>query len=403
MQNKNSNIKQRFLILTILLGFFYSCSSGQQAVEKQQTYEKILTAASQPEKYILQLKNKKIGLVVNQTSLVNDSVHLVDYLLNENINVVKIFSPEHGFRGEAADGEQVMNSKDVKTGLPIVSLYGATKKPTPEMLQGLDLIIFDIQDVGTRFYTYISTMHYVMDACAPRGIKVMILDRPNPNGFYVDGPIMEEEFMSFVGMHKIPIVHGMTVGELAMMVNGEGWLTDGKQCNLEVITVANYDHDSRYSLPVRPSPNLPNDKAINLYPSICLFEGTKFSLGRGTDFPFQVLGYPDEKYGDFQFTPVSIPGVSTYPPQENKLCYGVDLRNEKELSSISLTYLIDFYKMWDKDEPFFKKYFDQLAGSATLREQIKSGMSEEEIKKTWQAGLTEFKEKRKKYLLYKDF
>jgi len=365
--------------------------------------EKILPAASQPDEYLSLLKNKKIGLVVNQTSIINDSVHLVDFLLQNHINVSRIFAPEHGFRGEAADGAQIENSKDIKTGIPILSLYGSNRKPGQEQVSDLDVVVFDIQDVGARFYTYISTMHYMMETCAAVGIPMIILDRPNPNGYYVDGPVLESDYKSFVGMHPIPVVHGMTVGELALMINGEGWLENGVTCDLTIIKVKGYDHRSRYSLPVRPSPNLPNDKAINLYPSICFFEGTKMSLGRGTDFPFQVLGYPDSTFGDFQFTPVSIRGVSDNPPLEGKMCFGIDLRKEEELDHISLKYLISFYQKWHTEEPFFRDYIDQLAGNSALREQIQEGMSEEEIKTSWQTELEKFKTKRKKYLLYQDF
>ncbi len=397
MQNKNSNLIARFLSATILLSFFFSCSNGQKMQEE------IVVAAAQPELYIPLLKDKHVGLVVNQTSMVDDSTHLVDFLLNKHIQVKKVFAPEHGFRGNSADGEQISNEKDKKTGLPILSLYGKSKKPTPEFLEDLDVVIFDIQDVGARFYTYISTMHYVMEACAENRVAVMILDRPNPNGYYVDGPVLEPEFKSFVGMHPIPVVHGLTVGELAKMINGEGWLENSLKCDLTVIPVKNYDHKKKYSLPVSPSPNLPNDKSINLYPSICFFEGTEMSLGRGTEFPFQVLGYPDTAFGEFIFTPVSIPGVSNYPPLENQKCYGVDLRNEPELHEISLKYLVMFYEKWHQEKPFFKDYIDKLAGTASLREQIKSGMTEGEIKASWQPGLAKFIELRKKYLLYKDF
>ena len=397
MQNKNSNFIARFLFITIFISLLNSCLKAH-IQEKE-----ILPAASQPEEYLLLLKDKKVGLVVNQTSLVNDSMHLVDILIENGISVDKIFSPEHGFRGEAADGTLIENSKDGKTGIPIVSLYGTNRKPNPESFQDLDVIIFDIQDVGARFYTYISTMHYVMQTCAQVNIPLIIFDRPNPNGYYVDGPVLQPEYQSFVGLDPIPVVHGMTVGELAQMINGEGWLADSLVCDLNVIKVKNYNHASRYSLPVKPSPNLPNDKAINLYPSICFFEGTQMSLGRGTGFPFQVLGYPDSTFGNFQFTPVSIPGVSDHPPLEGKLCYGIDLRQEPELNRISLKYLIEFYQKWHGEKPFFREYINQLAGNSDLKKQIESGMSEEEIRKTWQADLVEFKKKRKKYLLYQDF
>ncbi len=397
MQNKNSKLITRFLTTTILLSFLFSCSQGQKVAKT------ITPAASQPDKYLPLLKGKRVGVVVNQTSLVDDSTHLVDFLLSKEISVTKVFGPEHGFRGDASDGAHISDDKDPKTGLPILSLYGKNRKPSPDHLSELDVVVFDIQDVGARFYTYISTMHYVMEACAENNLPVIIFDRPNPNGHYVGGPVMEEEFKSFVGMHSIPIVHGLTVGELAKMINGESWLKDKIKCELTVIPVENYDHTMRYPLPVSPSPNLPNDKAINLYPSICLFEGTKMSLGRGTDLPFQVLGYPNKIFGEFTFTPVSIPGVSKYPPLENKECFGVDLRNEDDLTEFSLAHLIEFYQKWKSEESFFTDYFKKLAGTATLQQQIEEGKSEYEIKKSWQGKLIAYKELRKKYLLYKDF
>jgi len=397
MQNKNSKLITRFLTFTILLSFFFSCTQGQKMKNE------IQTAASQPDEYLPIVVGKRVGLAVNHSSILYDTLHLVDFLLTKEVNVVKIFSPEHGFRGNAAYGEYVSDERDLKTGIPIVSLYGKNRKVPAEQLKGLDIVIFDIQDVGARFFTYISTMHYVMEACAENGVRVIVLDRPNPNGYYVDGPVMQNEFKSFVGIHNIPIVHGMTVGELANMINDEGWLTNGIKCDLTVIKMQNYDHNSRYSLPVAPSPNLPNDKSVNLYPSICLFEGTEISLGRGTDFPFQVLGYPEPAFGDFKFTPVSLPGIAPHPPSVNKECFGIDLRQEKELNEISLKYLIEFYQKWDQDKPFFKDFINNLAGTAALREQIKGGWTEEEIKASWQPGLEEFKKLRKKYLLYKDF
>jgi uncharacterized protein YbbC (DUF1343 family) len=294
----------------------------------------------------------------------------------------------------------VNDTIDAKTGVPVVSLYGKNRKPTPEQLKELDILIFDIQDVGTRFYTYISTMHELMEVCAQNGKKLIILDRPNPNGSFVDGPIREPELKSFVGMHPIPITHGMTVGELAQMINGEGWLEGGVKCDITIIKLKNWKHTDDYSLPVRPSPNLPNDQAIRLYPSICLFEGTVISVGRGTPTPFQILGNPELKGMSFSFTPVPIKGVSIEPPLKNQLCYGMDLRNVKPARKVDLSFLIMLYQQYPDKEKFFTAYFDKLAGTPKLKQQIKDGLTEEQIRKSWEPGLEEFKTKRKKYLLY---
>lgn len=354
--------------------------------------------ADQLDKLLPMLKGKRVALVVNHTSLVG-STHLADTLKSMGVNIVKIFGPEHGFRGDAADGELVNDSVDVKTGIPTISLYGKNKKPTVQQLSNVDLIVFDIQDVGTRFYTYISTMHYVMEACAENKKKLIILDRPNPNAF-VDGPMNEKPGQSFVAMHAIPIAHGLTVGELARMINGEGWLTNKVTCDLEVINVQNWKRSEGYSLPVKPSPNLPNDQAIKLYPSLCLFEGTVISLGRGTPYPFQVLGNPELKNMSFEFTPISIKGVAVKPPHENKLCYGIDLRTASIDKKIDLSYLLMFYKAYPDKEKFFIPYFDILAGTPTLKQQIKDGLTEEQIRDSWKRGLEEFKTKREKYLMY---
>lgn len=345
------------------------------------------------------LKGKRIGLVVNNTSLVG-KIHLADTLKSLGISLVKIFGPEHGFRGDAADGEKVNDTIDARTQVPVVSLYGKNRKPTPEQLRDLDILIFDIQDVGTRFYTYISTMHEVMDACAQSGKKVIILDRPNPNGSFVEGPIREEQLKSFVGMHPIPITHGMTIGEYAQMINGEGWLEGGKKCEIEIVKLKNWKHDDDYSLPVRPSPNLPNDQAVRLYPYLCLFEGTVVSVGRGTPTPFQIIGNPELKSLPYTFTPVPIKGFSIEPPLKNQLCYGMDLRNVKPSRKIDLQLLMLMYKLYPNKEKFFTSYFDKLAGTPKLKQQIMDGLSEEEIRKSWEPGLSDFKTKRKKYLLY---
>lgn len=358
----------------------------------------VTTGCDQIDSFYKTLTGKRIALVVNHTSRIGKT-HLADSLKALGVNIVKIFGPEHGFRGNAADGELVNDSVDVKTGIPLVSLYGKNKKPTQQQLENVDVVIFDMQDVGTRFYTYISTMHYVMEACAEANKKLIILDRPNPNDF-VDGPINEKPFQSFVAMHPIPIAHGLTVGELARMINGEGWLTNKLTCEIEIIPVKNWKHSDEYALPVRPSPNLPNNQAIRLYPSICLFEGTVISVGRGTPFPFQVLGNPELKEMPFTFTPVTIKGVSVKPPHENKLCYGVDLRNEPPARKINLSYLITMYNAYPDKEKFFIPYFDILAGTPTLKQQVKDGLTEAQIRASWEPNLSEYKEMRKKYLLY---
>lgn len=362
----------------------------------------ITPGAERLDQYLPLLQGKQVGLVMNQSSRVGNTL-LVDTLLSQNVKVAKIMVPEHGFRGTADAGVQVDNSSDAKTGLPIVSLYGRHKKPTPEDLQDLDVVVYDLQDVGTRFYTYLSTLHLVMQACAEQGVPLIVLDRPNPNGDYVDGPVLEEAYHSFVGMHPIPIVHGMTLGELAQMINGEGWLGDSLTCALTVVPVGHYDHTMAYTLPVKPSPNLPNQQAIRWYPSLCLFEGTMMSVGRGTTFPFQTVGYPDAKMGDFQFTPVSMPGMSLHPKYEGKTCYGIDLRTAPPPHKIALSYLIDFYQKASDKEQFFNAYFTKLAGTKALADQIRAGFSEAEIRMSWQPALKAFKQIRKKYLLYKDF
>lgn len=359
----------------------------------------LVIGAARTDKYLTKIEGEKVGLLVNHTSMVGEE-HLVDFLLEKGITIEKIFAPEHGFRGVADAGEEIKDNVDSKTGIRIMSIYGNNKKPTPEMMDDLDVVIFDIQDVGTRFYTYISSMHYMMEACAENGVKMMVFDRPNPNGHYIDGPIRKPEFKSFVGMHPIPVVHGLTVGELAQMINGEGWLEGGLTCDLEVIPIENYKHSDGYSLPVKPSPNLPNDQSIALYPSICFFEGTQMSLGRGTQFPFQVIGYPNEQYGDFSFTPEPIDGMDKHPKLEGQKCYGVDLRNISPPNKVDLSYVIKFYKLWELESSFFTSYFNTLAGTDELRKQIESSMTEDEIRATWQAGLVTYKKLRANYLIY---
>jgi len=383
------------MIRLLVSVFFISVVLSCQAQRK----DKLVLGAEQLTDITQRLKGKRVGLVVNNTALVGKT-HLADTLQSSGVNLVKIFGPEHGFRGDAADGELVKDSIDQKTGVLVVSLYGKNKKATPAQLKDVDVLVFDIQDVGARFYTYISTLHYVMEACAENGKKLIVLDRPNPNGSYVDGPILQPELKSFVGMHPIPITHGMTIGEYALMINGEGWLEGGVRCELEIVKMKNWKHDDEYSLPVKPSPNLPNDQAVRLYPSICLFEGTNISLGRGTQMPFLVLGSPELKDMPFTFTPIPIKGMSLEPPLKNKLCYGMDLREVNVERKVDLKYVLTFYKMYPDKEHFFTKYFDTLAGTTELKQQIKDGLTEDQIRVSWQAGLTEFKTKRSKYLLY---
>lgn len=362
--------------------------------------QQLKTGAEQLDLILPTLEDKKVALVVNQTSTVG-SIHLVDIMLYLDLNLVKVFAPEHGFRGVASAGEKIANGADPKSGLPIVSLYGSNKKPLAGQLENVDVIIFDIQDVGARFYTYISTMHYVMEAAAENNVKVIILDRPNPNGMYVDGPILQPEHKSFVGMHPIPILHGLTVGELAKMINGEGWLEDHVKCDLTVVPMLNYTHGTTYSLPVKPSPNLPNDLSVALYPSLCLFEGTVISVGRGTDEPFQQIGHPSmQDYFDYHFEPIGNPGAK-HPKHEGKMCYGISFEKEPVTAGLTLQHLISFYEKYDKND-FFNGFFTQLAGTDELQKQIESGMTEEEIKATWQTALKKYKSMRKQYLLYPD-
>jgi uncharacterized protein YbbC (DUF1343 family) len=358
-------------------------------------------AAYHTEDYLPYLKGKSVGMVVNQTSTIGNA-HLVDTLKAQGVLIKKVFAPEHGFRGEADAGATIKSGIDEKTGLPIISLYGKNKKPTHEHLKDLDVVIFDIQDVGVRFYTYISTMHYVMQACAENKVPLLILDRPNPNGMYVDGPILEMEYQSFVGMHPIPILHGLTVAELAQMINGEKWLQNGLQCELKIIRNRNYKHSDFYSLPIKPSPNLPNDLSIALYPSLCLFEGTLISVGRGTPKPFQQIGHPSLTQFEHTFTPVSMPGSSVHPPFENEKCYGIIFQQKDFEEAISLRYLIDFYNQFPEKEAYFNSFLTKLAGTKSLQQQIEAGFSEEEIKMTWQAGLEEYKKIRNNYLIYED-
>jgi uncharacterized protein YbbC (DUF1343 family) len=392
------------ILLSFLIASAAFCKNPEQKMQSDglENQEMILTAADQPEVYLPLLEGKRVGLVVNQTSVLrsDDNMHLVDYLMMEGVEVKKVFVPEHGFRGDADAGEAIKSEVDKATGIPIVSLYGDNKKPSKETLKDIDILIYDLQDVGVRFYTYISTMHYVMESCAENNMPMLIFDRPNPNGNYIDGPLLKKGFESFVGMHPIPVVHGLTVGELARMINGQGWLKGGVQAPIQVIPVKNWNHELPYSLSVKPSPNLPNDTAIRLYPSLCYFEGTDVSLGRGTYFPFQVYGYPDPKFGEFTFTPVSIVGMSKNPPQQDKLCYGEDLRNEPLDHQFTLKYLLRAYGISGKNEKFFNNFFDKLAGTDQLRKDILAGKTEAEIRVGWQKDLEGYKVMREKYRMY---
>ncbi|MNQ23349.1 hypothetical protein D3C85_365110 [compost metagenome] len=388
-----------------------SMNSAEEQLKLETKFtDRSKTGADNYETYLPSLKDKKIGVVTNQTGIVlipeNSIVgtkktqkHLVDFLLENNIQIQTIFAPEHGFRGTADAGELVVDGKDTKTGLPIISLYGNNKKPKPEQMQGIDIMIFDIQDVGARFYTYISSLHYVMEACAENNIPLLILDRPNPNGSIVDGPILETAFTSFVGMHPIPILHGMTIGEYAQMINGEKWLKDSIQCKLTVVPCLYYHRNMSYSLPVRPSPNLPNDQAINLYASLCLFEGTNVSVGRGTEKQFQIYGSPYLPKNEFLFIPV--PNVGAKNPLYNGIpCFGEDLSSRSKIHELELKWLLKAYHSTEDKTKFFNPFFTKLAGTKTLQQQIEEGFPEKKIRKSWKTGLEQFKEMRKNYLIY---
>ena len=429
---------KNFIKNTVLLFVFVliSCgsktnkqlSSNDEILKQVQDDKSIVVGANQTEKYLPLLKGKKVGIVANQTSVIfkvdekeiatlrlrseqakqktprnGVYVHLVDSLVSLKVNVIKVFALEHGFRGKADAGEKVVDGIDIKTGLSILSLYGKNKKPNAEQLENIDIMIFDIQDVGARFYTYISTLHYVMEACAEANIPVLILDRPNPNGHYIDGPILEPEQKSFVGMHPVPVVHGMTIGEYAQMINGKKWLENGIQCDITVVPVKNYTHQTPYSLPIKPSPNLPNDVAINLYPSLCFFEGTNVSAGRGTDKQFQVFGSPflntDMLPYTYEFTPQPNEGAK-YPKYQDKLCYGMDLSETKRLNRLDLNYLIEAYQATENKDEFFNAFFTKLAGTKSLQEQIESRHTAYELRKNWVRGLQAYDAMRQEYLIY---
>lgn len=416
-------MKMRIVLISsliLLLSTFSCLTSNKDPKASIKKTEAIVVGASQTENYIDLLKGKNIAVVANNTSVIfkNDKTdpnyeHLVDSLLSLGITITKVFAPEHGFRGDADAGEHLTNTIDSKTGLPIISLYGKNenptqkqiynyRKPTREHLNNVDAVVFDIQDVGVRFYTYISTLHNVMEACAENGIPVIVLDRPNPNGHYIDGPVLEKESKSFAGLGPIPIVYGMTIGEYAKMTNGEKWLKDSIQCDLTVIPLKNYTHNSTYSLPLRPSPNLPNDKSINLYASLCMFEGTNVSCGRGTEMQFQIFGSPFLPNNTYKFTFIPQPNFGSKTPKHmNQECYGLDLTNAENLSSLNFSWLIDAYHSSGQKDNFFREEsFNKLAGTTKLKTQIEQGLTFEEIKATWQDDLTAFKKIREKYLIY---
>lgn len=378
--------------------------------QKAASEASLVLGADRPQRYLSLLDGKKVGVVGNQTTVVGltgenanakEPIHFVDALMSQDVEVVKVFAPEHGFRGTADAGEVVEDGKDQKTGLPILSLYGNNKKPSAQQLEGIDVLIFDIQDVGTRFYTYISTLHYIMESAAENDIPLIVMDRPNPNGSYIDGPILDMDHKSFVGMHPIPIVHGLTIGEYAKMVNGEGFLKDGIKADLTVIEMENYNHDMPYDLPIKPSPNLPNATSINLYPSLCFFEGTNVNEGRGTDKQFQVFGSPylDPEVFDYSYVPEPNEG-SASPKHLGKTVYGMDLSQSQSVDYINLEWLIKAYNNTSDQSAFFNAFFTKLAGTTLLQEQIEAGMSSDEIRKTWESGLEAFAQTRDKYLLY---
>lgn len=402
--------KSTYLFLFLLLNFqLISCAQKPKSEKRKAKSEKlrIKTGAERTNLYLSLLKGKNVAIVANQTSVIfkeptaqnKEPRHIVDSLLSLGIKLKKVFSPEHGFRGKADAAELIKDGFDTKTGLPITSLYGKSKKPSAKQLKDIDIVVFDIQDVGARFYTYISTLHYVMEACAENGIPVIILDRPNPNGHYIDGPVLELEHASFVGKHRVPVVYGMTIGEYGQMIHGEKWLKNGIKCDLKVVPLENYNHQTRYSLPIKPSPNLPNDKSINLYPSLGFFEGTIINAGRGTAFQFQRYGAPFFNKTNFSYTPKANDGAK-HPKHKGELCYGKDLTETKYLSKLDLSFLIDAYKQTPKNKAFFGKTFTIHAGTKKLQQQLEQGLSEIEIRKTWEKDLEEFKKIREQYLMY---
>lgn len=393
--------KIKDLLLTVLIYFGFCQPGFSQNIDKHC----FKTGADRPELYLPLLKNKTVAIVTNQTGLMNDRTFLVDYLVKNNIEIKTIFAPEHGFRGDADAGEHVKNGVDTKTGIPIISLYGDNKKPKPEQLKNIDIVLFDIQDVGVRFYTYISTLTYVMEAAAENGVEVIVLDRPNPHDGYIDGPVLKGKWKSFVGMHKVPVIYGLTIGEYGKMVNGEKWLKNGVQAKYTLIPMQNYHKNQRYGMLDKPSPNLPNDRSVNLYPSLCFFEGTQVSVGRGTSLPFQIYGSPWTENLPFKFTPKPTYGAKD-PFLNGKLCYGENLSETGSyLRHLDISWLLKAYKNYkNPSQDFFLKnlFFDKLAGSDELRKQIIAGKSETEIKDSWKNDLAEFQKIRSKYVIYND-
>lgn len=400
---KNTSI---FLVLLLLFSVNFETKANTVQSTTTKTQTPILVGAQNTDAYLKSLQGKKIGILTNQTGVVasdNTSntydLSTVDFLLQQNVNIVKIYAPEHGFRGTADAGELIKDGKDTQTNLPIISLYGNSKKPSAKQLEGIDVLLFDLQDVGARFYTYISTLHYVMEACAENNIPVIVLDRPNPNISIIDGPTLEMENKSFVGMHPIPTLHGMTIGEYGQMINGQKWLAKGIQCKLTVVPVLNYNRTMSYHIPVSPSPNLPNDKSINLYASLCFFEGTNVSSGRGTDLQFQIYGSPLLQNMPYSFTPRPNTGAKD-PMLNGKLCFGENLAKTKDVAQLEIKWLLKAYNASTNKDAFFTSFFLKLAGTKKLKEQIIAGTSEEEIRASWQNDLSAFKQMRKPYLLY---
>jgi len=395
--------KNNILLFKLLCLFCYLLPIQAQNLSIKE-YNSVVCGNQQFDVYLPLLKNKRVAVLTNNTGLIGRT-SIVDTLLKLNVNIKKIFGPEHGFRGNTEAGEKVNHQKDAKTGLAVISLYGKNKKPSKEQLKDIDVLIYDIQDLGVRFYTYISTLTYAMEACAESKKEMIVLDRPNPNGFYIDGPVLKKEWQSFLGLHAVPIVYGMTCGEYAKMANEEGWLKSKKKCKLTVINMQNYDRKASYQLTVKPSPNIPNADAVLLYPGLGLFEGSLISVGRGTDYPFQVIGHPDYSVRSFSFVPKPSK-LSSEPKYFNQTCYGLDLRKDPYLimhpKKINIWWLIDMYKNLDRTD-FFDDNFNYHAGNAELKEQIKNRMKEQDIRQSWEADIEKFKAIRKKYLLYPDF
>ncbi len=396
MLYSNKKINSYIIKSTFLFWLFLLSSFGSSCQET------LLPGSYQKQNYLHHLTNKKVGVVAHQASLIqekNGTKHLVDFLIENKVDIQSIYAPEHGFRGKADAGEFIKNQQDSKTGISIISLYGKNKKPSIEQLNGIEVMLFDLQDVGVRFFTYLSTLHYVMEACAENNIPLIVLDRPNPNLHYVDGPVMEKKYTSFLGLHPVPIVYGMTIGEYAKMINGERWLKNNIICELKVIPVENYSRDTTYETSVRPSPNLPNAQSIALYPSLCLLEPTVISVGRGTNFQFQIYGHPKLPKNNFSFTPVSNFG-SKNPKFKNILCYGKNLTQVIRPNQLELKWLMEAYGNFPKSNNFFLKGFSRIVGNDDLEQQLISGISEEEIRKSWKSKLIAFKKIRKKYLIY---